>query len=176
MIFFQLSATLMAQSAMADSPFDFLLKKETDYERVLVTKIISADTIVLEGGETVRLIGIKAPKPPRKKKQAERDDYGFVIKEDVNPITSIEERAFNFATELLMNKFVRLEFDHEKKTEDFATYAYAFLVENNLFVNLEILRQGFANLQIRPPNTKYDVQLREAYQEARYERRGLQGE
>jgi endonuclease YncB( thermonuclease family) len=50
------------------------------------------------------------------------------------------------------------------------------LLDNELFVNAEILRQGFAFLQIRPPNTKYSKELREAYTEARLEKRGLQGE
>ncbi len=46
----------------------------------------------------------------------------------------------------------------------------------NDFLNAEILRQGFANLSIRPPNMKFAKELREAYREARAEKRGLQGQ
>ena len=63
-----------------------------------------------------------------------------------------------------------------KKDEDFITLAYVFLVENDVFVNAEILRQGFADLQLRAPNLKYSDILRRAYREAREQLRGLQGE
>jgi len=69
-----------------------------------------------------------------------------------------------------------LEFDVERKSGDYKTLAYVFLAKDNIFVNAEILRQGYAYLQIIPPNTRYVELFKEAYREARLERRGLQAE
>ena len=38
-----------------------------NYEKVRVSRVISADLIELKSGEKIRLIGIKAPLPPQKK-------------------------------------------------------------------------------------------------------------
>ncbi len=144
------------------------------YEEVQVKEVRSADTIILEGGKKIRLIGLLGPAAPTREKQ-EFDKYGFVI-EEITPYDSMEERAFHFVESLLTGKMVRVEFDTQRADEDFVTLAYVFLKEGNVFVNAEILRQGYANLQIRPPNIKYAEVLRDAYREARQEQRGLQAQ
>ena len=169
-------------TASSETNLDFFFKNATQYQDVIVDEIRSTDTILLRAGvgekrEVFQLIGLRAPKAPKIKKiDHERDQYGFVKKEEVSPLTPIEEKAFDFVKELLEGQRVRIEFDSEKKAKNHATFAYVFLLDDNTFVNTEILRLGFAHLQIRPPNTKYAEQLREAYKEARAEKRGLQGE
>lgn len=163
-------------SEESPSTFDYIFKSNDKYKDVVIEKVISADTFRLESGETISLIGLRAPEPPRRKKRVKRDEYGFVPKEEKGLELTIEEQAFNFAQELLEKKHIRLEFDQVKKDDDFHTLAYAFLIEDGTFVNLEILRHGFANLNILPPNTKYEDQLRDAYREARTQARGLQSE
>ncbi|MBP9854737.1 MAG: thermonuclease family protein [Candidatus Omnitrophica bacterium] len=165
----------------AQEEFDFLLKNSKNYEHVVVKEIHSADTFTIRNQEnqkeTIKMIGIKALKAPRSKRiEAERDEYGFIIKPDVDPESPIEEQSFNFVKGLLQDKTVRLEFDSSKKDEDNNTLAYVFLVDDNTFINAEILRQGMSELQIRPPNTKYKEQLRQAYRDARTEKRGLQSQ
>ncbi len=147
---------------------------QSPYQNVVVERVLSADTLVLKGGEKIRMIGLKAPEPPRRQK-IERDKQGVIVERDT-PETTIEEKAFAFAQSLLEGQAVRLEFDEQKKDEDFITLAYVFLVENDVFVNAEILRQGFADLQLRAPNLKYSDILRRAYREAREQLRGLRGE
>ena len=144
------------------------------YEKVLVEKVMSADYFLLSTGEQIKLIGIKAPSPPRRK-EIEVDENHIVVRKEDDPNETIEEKAIHFAKELLEDHYIRLEFDNEKKDSAFRTLAYAFLPDGT-FVNAEIVRQGFANLNISPPNTKYNEELRKAYQEARHEKRGLQGE
>ena len=82
-------------------------------------------------------------------------------------------RSYLFAQKLLEGKRVRLEFDTEKKNDNYETLAYVFLPKDSLFVNAEIIRQGYAELSMSPLNTKYADQLREAYKEAKGEHRGL---
>jgi len=165
-----------------ESGFDFFFKDSVQYQDVIIDKVRSTDTIILKGkvgerGEVIKLIGLRGPKVPKSKTvDRDRDQYGFTKKEEVSPLTPINELAYDFAKELLEGQHVRLEFDSNKKAENHATLAYVFLLENDLFVNTEILRHGYAHLQIRPPNTKYVKELREAYKEARAEKRGLQGE
>ena len=100
-----------------------------------------------------------------KSKKEENDWIAFpakLYKSDPNFIRAIDQE-------------IKDVFDSEKNSEDYKTLAYVFLLEDDTFVNAEILRQGFAFLSIRPPNMKYAKELREAYKEARAEQRGLQG-
>ena len=164
---------LFTSKGYPEKPADPLFGDVQGYADVLVEKVISADTFVLESGERISLIGLLSPEPTKKKK-VERDKHGFII-EDPDPTKSIEQQALEYTKTLIEGKHLRLEFDEQRKNDDFRTLAYAFL-PNNVFVNAEILRQGFADLRIMPPNTKYAQTLREAYREARKEKRGLQGE
>ena len=147
----------------------------TKYENVKVERVIKADLIELDNGKKVRLIGLNAFEAPRKL-NAERDKNGFII-EDPNPdpTTPIEERAYDFARELMERQKVTVELDTEATDENGRTWGYVFL-ENKTMANAEIIRQGFAELQIRPPNLKYADQLRDAYREARAEKRGIQAD
>lgn len=163
-----------SQNVKANHTLD-ILKPNAKYKDVFVEEIISGDTFrIRENGEIIKLIGLKAPEKPRVRKKVERDKYGFIIEDLANPVISSEQRAYEFVSDLLLNKHVRIELDKNKNDDNFYTLGYVFLLENNLFVNAEILKQGHANLSIRPPNMKYADQLRDAYQEARREKRGLQ--
>ena len=166
-----------SSAAEAENHFDPLWNSLRHYDNVLVSKVIRADTFILESGERIKLIGLASPPPPKKKYSppigTPQETTQTPKVED--PTTPIEEQALEFSRDLLEGKYVRLEFDVQKQDENFYTLAYAFL-KDNTFVNAEILRQGFANLKIVPPNIQYVDLLREAYQEARREKRGLQSE
>lgn len=159
----------------AEPSSQFLLGDALAYKDVVVSEVVSADTLVLGDGETIKLIGLKAAVPDRKRQNIERDKFGFVLETKADPIMPIAEEALEFAEGLLKGKHVRLEFDAQRSNEQYQTLAYAFFVDDGVFVNAEILRQGFADLQIRAPNLKYAPKLREAYQEARSQQRGLHG-
>ena len=169
-----LSGFLFATSLWAESNFEYFFKNSTAYKDVVVERVIRTDLIELESGEKIRLIGLNSPSESRRKEMPERDQHGFVVEEKASPLTSVEDLAYDFVQDLLEKKHVRLEFDTEKNDSDHHTFAYVFLLGNDLFVNVEILRQGYANLQIQPPNLKYSEKLRAAYKEAYKERRGLQ--
>ncbi len=164
--------------AQSRTNFEFFLGSNTsEYQNIVVKKVISADVFTLESGEKIKLIGLRAPEPPKiVRENVKRDEFGFVIKERKNSEINLEEDAFYFVQNLLEGKHVRLEFDAEKKDIRHRTFAYAFFLKSNIFINAEILRNGFSYLQIRPPNTKYAEELRKAYREARQEKRGIQGE
>jgi len=160
---------------MAQAVYEFILGNAGKYQDIIIDEVLSTDTVRLQNKEIVSLIGVRANKVPKSKKKPDRDRFGFEIKEHVSPLLGVDEKAFAFVKELLEGKHIRLEFDVEKKDDNHRTTAYLFLLENDMFVNFEILRQGYAHLQIKVPNTKYAENLREAYQEARKEKRGFLG-
>ena len=144
-----------------------LFQQTSQNKWVVVDKILRADRVLLKNGERVQLIGLEAPEMSRE--FLRRINGENVIDEaGVDLEVTIEQESFIFTKRLLEGKKVRLELDVQKKTESWDTFAYLFL-EDGTFVNVEILRQGFAYLHIRPPNMKYAQKLREAYQESKKE-------
>jgi len=189
-----ITLSVIPNVAFAETNIDFFFKTDSQYQDVVVQKVINTHLIQLQGKtnvtvegleERIRLIGLRSPEiirePVEKTQHPEiikRNDLGMTTEREdtVNPVTPLNEKALEYTKELLEGKRVRLEFDSTKKDEKFQTLAYVFLLEDNTFVNAEIIRQGYANLQISPPNTKYAKELRAAYKEARQEKRGLQGQ
>ena len=150
-----------------------LLVSSVKYENIRVARILSADRILLENDEKILLIGIKGPHAP-KPNDVKRDAHGFIIIEE-DPTTPFENEAVNFVRSLAEGKPVHLEFDIQRRDNDGNILAYVILPDGRL-LNAEILRYGYANLRLVPPNMKYAEKLRSAYQEARREMRGIQSE
>ena len=150
---------------------DLFPRLSEGFKNVKVERMIKSDLILLDNGKRIHLIGIKVF-DVAKKYNLPRDDYGFIIEDTSDPTTSVDDRAHDFARELMENKKVRVEFDAQALDDDGNTLGYVFLVDGTM-ANAEILRQGFAELRIQPPNVKYADQLREAYREARAEKRGV---
>jgi len=147
------------------------LNKQTE---ALVVKVVSSDLIVLEDGRRVKLIGIESAGPPPRK-YAKFDEKGHVIEEPEEPTIPLEEQALTYAQHLLENKKVKLEYDVDARDPRGHLYAYVYLPDSRM-ANAELLRMGFVKLRIVPPNVKYEERLSAAYQEAKKEKRGLEGE
>ncbi len=176
-ILFAALAVCLSYSAvsLADTPEPLIrnLNNGKQYQDVVVERVLSADTIMIEGDKKIRLIGVKGPDAPRRPK-TEYDKNGQPIEKPVLPENTFEEKAYAFTSHLLLGKHIRLEFDESRNDDDFTTVAYVFLVKEGTFANTEIIRYGYADLQIKPPNLKYEEELRAAYREAREEKRGMQ--
>jgi micrococcal nuclease len=126
-----------------------------------VTKVVDGDTIeVRVGGRTekVRLIGIDTPetKDPRRPVQC----YGA-------------EASAHTAELLPPGTAVRLERDVEERDAYDRLLAYVYRSSDDLFVNLELARDGYADLLTFPPNVAHTTELRAAVDEARRGQRGL---
>ena len=122
----------------------------------LVRWVDDGDTIVLADGRRVRYTGINAPEVAHEDRLAER--YGH------------EARDFNQG--LVLKKKVRLEFDREKYDQYGRLLAYVFL-QDNTFVNAELIKGGYAYHVFRRPNTKYDSLLLKFQREAMAKRLGM---
>jgi micrococcal nuclease len=122
---------------------------------VTVDRAISGDTIrvspAVEGERVVRLIGIDAP---------ETGDEPF------------GDAARAQANSLIGGRKIALEFDTERTDGSGRLLAYARLPGGNLF-NEYMLRAGYAQLEVSPPNVKYENELRDAQSAARESNLGI---
>ena len=109
----------------------------------LVTKIIDGDTFLIEGGYSVRILGIDA------------DERGH----------RCYEAAKNRLEELILNKEVRLE----KGKEDLDQYCrylrYVFLDDKN--ISLELVKEGLVVARFSPEDVKYREEIAQAEKEAK---------
>lgn len=161
-----------SQCAVAsETSFSDIFGTHQQVKEAKVVKVIASDTIVLEDGKHIRMIGIESYGAPAKT-YAKLDKTGRPIEEPVEPTIPLETQALYFAQDLLENKKVRLEYDIDALDENRHSQAYVFLPDNSL-ANVVLLEQGFVRLKIRPPNLKYAKELRKAYQEARTQQRGF---
>jgi len=143
--------------------------KNYNYADVLVTRAVDGDTLVLETGERVRLIGIDTPELHVSRKlyrDAQRS------KQDVTTIQKLGQRSYEFTKNLVEGKRVSLEFDAEKYDKYERLLAYAYL-KDGTFVNAKIVEEGYASLMTYPPNVKYADLFLRLYREARENKRGL---
>ena len=123
-----------------------------------VVRVIDGDTLELDGGERVRLIGVNTP-------------------ESVDPRRPVEyfgKEASAFTRRLAEGKRARLEYDYERRDRYRRTLAYVHL-EDGTFLNAEIIRQGYGQAYTRFP-FRYADQFRAYEREARENGRGLWAE
>ncbi len=140
-----------------------------NYDDILVVRAVDGDTLKLENGERVRLIGIDTPEVYESSKLY-RDSKKSG--QDIKTIQALGKRSSGFTRDLVEGKRVRLEFDVEKRDKYQRLLAYVYL-KDGTFVNAEIVKQGYASLMTYPPNIKYVDTFKELYQEARVNNRGL---
>lgn len=140
-----------------------------NYRNILVTRVIDGDTIELENGERVRLIGIDTPEI-RYNKKLIRDIRR--TKQDAATIIKLGRKSAIFTKNLVEDKRVRLEFDVEKRDKYGRLLAYVYLPDGRM-VNEEILKAGYGQLYTIPPNVKYVEVFIKAQRLARQYNRGL---
>jgi micrococcal nuclease len=149
--------------------FSLLFGTNYNYEDILVTRAVDGDTLKLENGERVRLIGIDTPEMHESNKLY-RDSQKTNM--DINTIKALGRKSYLFTRDLVEGKRVRLEFDLEKRDKYKRLLAYVYL-KDATFVNAEIVKQGYASLMTYPPNVKYADEFLKLYKEARENKRGL---
>lgn len=133
-----------------------------DYSHIKVIEVIDGDTIKLSDGKILRYIGVDTPEIRIRK------GGNFIY--SPQPF-SLEAKEFN--RKLVEGKFVRIEFDVEKFDQYKRLLGYCFV--GDAFVNVQLLKNGFAVLYTRPPNVKYIDLFVKSQKEARKEKRGLWG-
>ena len=134
-----------------------------------VSYVYDGDTIKLDNGERVRLIGIDAPEAHDNEKLS-RDVAHRRI--DRRRQLSMGQEAARFVRPLLQGQQVRLEFDVERRDRYHRLLAYVYLSDGT-FVNEKIIHEGYAYPLTVPPNVRYADLFRRWFDEARQNRKGL---
>lgn len=140
------SATRLAEPAISQEPAR---------EWRTVKRVIDGDTLELENGEKVRLIGVDTPETvdPRK------------------PVERFGKEASEFTRKLCEGKRVWLEYDQTRSDKYLRTLAYVHL-EDGRVLNEEIIRYGYGHAYTEYP-FKHMEKYRELERQAREAETGL---
>lgn len=128
-----------------------------------VERVVDGDTIIVRFGDTrerIRLLGIDTPESvdPNRPQQC----FGAEASDEVK--TLLPE-----GTE------VTIERDVEARDQHGRILGYVFRNSDGLFINLHLLRRGYADLSIYPPNDYYRTELSAAFTAAQTSETGLWG-
>lgn len=128
-----------------------------------VVRVIDGDTIVARVNgteERIRLIGVDTPetKDPRK------------------PVQCFGEEASRFTSQMLApGTTIRLERDVEERDNYDRLLAYVYRLDDDVFINRELVAQGYAQPLTIAPNVTFADEFTALAAEARDAGRGLWG-
>jgi len=122
----------------------------------VVERVVDGDTLLLDGGTRVRLLGVDTPETKHPEKKPE--PLGF--------------EAYEFTRSLVEGRQVTLEFDRERRDRYRRVLAYVYVEGRQL--NEELIRAGLSRAETQFPYAdSMKRRFRDAEQEARTEKRGL---
>jgi len=146
-----------------------LVSDNYDYSDILVTRVVDGDTLKLENGKYLRLLGIDTPEMHESDKlhrDSQRSGQG------IEAIKQSGRQAYEFTKRMVEGKRVRLEFDTERYDKYNRMLAYVFL-DDGTFLNGRIVEEGYASITHYKLNVKYADLFLKLYQQARENKRGL---
>lgn len=123
----------------------------------LVTRVVDGDTIEISGGQKLRYIGIDTPETV----------------DPARPVGCFGKEASNKNKALVEGKKVRLEKDVSETDKYGRLLRYVYV--DDVFVNQNLVAEGFAKASSYPPDVKYQEIFRAAEKAARENNKGLWG-
>src|SRR5215207_6409283 len=160
-LFFAFACWVFLSILLAGSLFFATPALTQTSQTVTVERVVDGDTIevnpAVSGTEDVRLLGVYTP-------------------ENVDPNDPVEPygpEASAFTKRQLEGKRVTLTFDQEKTDQYGRALAYVRISGQGETFNETLLRQGYAQLYVVPPNDRYEVTFRRVQDQARLERQGI---
>lgn len=124
--------------------------------KVEMQRVIDGDTLKLESGEKVRLIGINTPEVENRFSEAQPGG----------------EAAKTWLKKTLRSPYIWLEYDAEQFDKYDRRLAHVF-TESGDYINAMLLKEGFAMLTLTPPNLRYATKLIAAQQQAETQQKGV---
>ncbi|WP_338324015.1 thermonuclease family protein [Candidatus Methylobacter oryzae] len=132
--------------------------KPAGHEFFRVKTVYDGDTVVLEDGRRIRLLGINTPEIRHRDKPADAGGY----------------EAKRWLVDKLQDTKVRLEAGAEK-TDDYGRMLAHLFTENKEHINLQLVAAGLASVSIFPPNLLYESELVQAQEKAERAKLGIWG-
>lgn len=126
-------------------------------QKTTVERVIDGDTIVIASGEKVRMILVDSPE------SVHPDEKRNTVHGDI---------ASNFTRKILYKAIIYLEKDISERDKYGRLLRYVYL-EDGICFNELLVKEGYANISIYPPDIKYVDAIREAEKYARKENKGL---
>lgn len=137
-----------------------------------IQEVRDGDTLRLDGGELVRLIGVDAPEASDNRKLRE-DIHKTGMPLSEGELVHLGQAAAAFAREVAQGRRCWLSFERERKDQYGRTLAYVHF-ENGAILNELLLSQGYAKVYLN-----FDFRYKQRYvvlqTEARVAGRGLWG-
>jgi micrococcal nuclease len=126
-------------------------------ESTLVERVVDGDTLVISGGDRIRLIGVDTPE----------------TKHPTKPAQPFGKEASEFTRRMVEGKRVQIQFDPgETKDKYGRTLAYVYI--DGQFLNEMLLREGLARALLNYPfSAEAKARFRAAEAEARAAHRGI---
>lgn len=158
-------ATVYHHQATSDAPVsgekptvaaEIIEQNTTFHDKGNVRKVIDGDTLILEDGEKIRLIGINTPEVKSRYSQSQPGG----------------EAARDWLRAKLRDAVVWLEYDAEQFDRYDRRLAHVFL-ESGEYLNALLLEQGLAMLTLIPPNLRYADHLIQAQRSAERQKIGI---
>ncbi len=164
-----------------------------EHREALVVKVIDGDTLKLDNGEKVRLIGIDTPEMHESDKlQADARKTG----QDAATIKAMGQQAYEYTNRWVAGQKVRLEFDKDKRDKYGRLLAYVYLPfprpplsdtpragyivkiddQRWYFLNATIIQSGYAVPMVFEPNVKNKEIFEQLYEQAKENHLGLWSE
>ncbi|WP_437231141.1 thermonuclease family protein [Planctomicrobium sp. SH661] len=115
------------------SPSSTSTNDHPETAQVRVLRVVDGDTLLLDGGERVRLLGVNTPE----------------TKKPNSPIEPFGPEASDFTRQFCEGKWVTLVFDQERFDRYQRTLAFVYLGETCL--NEELIRNGLSKAHLQYP-------------------------
>ncbi|MEE9397802.1 MAG: thermonuclease family protein [Methylococcales bacterium] len=129
---------------------------QPNYRYGIVKKVYDGDTVVMEDGEKIRLLGINTPEIESSRRMGEPGG----------------EEAKHWLQNKLNGRKVRIVHDVVKRDKYDRLLAHLFL-GNGVHVNVALAKEGLATVNFHPPNLQYANDLLAAQRHAKAKKLGL---
>jgi micrococcal nuclease len=146
---------VLSEAAVSSTPAPEVISGFAKTESTEVKRVIDGDTVELANGEHLRYIGMDTPE----------------IVAPGKPIECFGREAAAKNKELVEGKTVRLEKDVSERDKYGRLLRYVWV--NDVFVNLELVKAGYAIASTYPPDVRYSAEFVAAEKQAREEKLGL---
>lgn len=135
----------------------------------MVRHVTDGDTVVLDDGQKVRLLGVDTPEmdgEARNLRSAKRNHI------DAKIVRDFAAKAKSFVESQIEGQKVRLEYDWQRTDKYGRTLAYVYREPDGYFLNAQIIREGYGFAYLAFP-FRYSDEFRGYAKEAREKRVGL---
>ena len=111
-----------------------------------VRYVLDGDTVILDNGEKVRLIGIDAPEIHDQARNRRNAEHFGISPERVDEYAY---RARSYLIKAIEHETVRLEYGDEMVDRYGRTLAYLYRARDGLFINKVMVQEGYALVYYR---------------------------